>query len=76
MNRIQSINHRTDTYEISKTSLLCFYGKKHIINSKYDELPLDYHIILFMSDFWLSIIISNSVNHVKKDISKELMPLV
>ena len=32
--------------------------------------------LLFMSDFWLSIIISNSVNHVKKDISKELMPVV
>ena len=47
MNRNQSKNHRTGTYEISKTSLLCFYDKKHIINSKYDELPLDYQSQLY-----------------------------
>ena len=42
MNRIQSKDHRTETYKINKTSLSCFGDKIHIKNNGYDGLSLGY----------------------------------
>ena len=35
MNRIQSKNDKIETYELNKTSLLCFDDKIHILNKGY-----------------------------------------
>ena len=43
MNRIQSKDHRTGTYEINKISLSCFDDKIYIQNNEYDELAFSYH---------------------------------
>ena len=40
MNRIQSKDHRIETYEINKTSLSCFDDKIYVQNNGYDELAL------------------------------------
>ena len=42
MNRIQSKDHRMETYEISKISLSCFDDKIYIQNNRYDVLALGY----------------------------------
>ena len=42
MNRIQSKDHRIQTYEISKISLFCFTEKIYIQNNGYDGLALGY----------------------------------
>ena len=42
MNRIQSKNDKIETYELNKTSLLCFDDKIHILNKGYDGLALCY----------------------------------
>ena len=42
MNRIQSKDHRTGTYEINKILLSCFEDKIYIQNSKYYGLALGY----------------------------------
>ena len=42
MNKIQSKNHRIESYEINKISLLCFVDKMHILNNGYDGLALGY----------------------------------
>ena len=42
MNRIQSKDHRTGTYEIKKISLSCFDDKIYIRNNGYDGLALGY----------------------------------
>ena len=42
MNRIQSNDHRTGTYEIKKISLSCFDEKVYIQNNGYDGLALGY----------------------------------
>ena len=42
MNRIQSKNHRTGTYEIYKISLFCFDDKIYILNNGYGGLALRY----------------------------------
>ena len=43
MNRIQSKNHRIETYEINKVSLSCSDDKLPILNSNYDRLALGFH---------------------------------
>ena len=43
MNRIQSKDNRTGTYEINKISLSCFDDTIYIQNNGYDELALVYH---------------------------------
>ena len=43
MNRIQSKDNRTGTYEINKISLSCFDDTIYIQNNGYDELALGYH---------------------------------
>ena len=40
MNRIQSKDHRIQTYEINKISLSCFDDKTYIQNNGYDGLAL------------------------------------
>ena len=42
MNKIQSKNHRIETYEINKVSLSCFDEKIYTINNGYHELVLGY----------------------------------
>ena len=42
MNRIQSNNHRTGTYEINKTSLYSFDDKIYIQNNGFDESAIVY----------------------------------
>ena len=42
MNRIQSKDHKTGTYEINKISLSCFDDKIYIQGNGYDELTLGY----------------------------------
>ena len=42
MNRIQSKDHRMETYEINKIYLPCFDDKIHILNNGYNELALCY----------------------------------
>ena len=42
MNRIQSKDHRIETYEINKISLPCFDDKIFIQNNGYDGLSLGY----------------------------------
>ena len=42
MNKIQSKNHRIETYEINKVSLSCFDEKIFIINNGYHELVVGY----------------------------------
>ena len=42
MNRIQSTDHRTGTYEINKVSLFFFYDKIYIQNNGYDGLAPAY----------------------------------
>ena len=42
MNKIQSKDHRTGTYEINKISLSCFDEKIYIQNNGYDGLALAY----------------------------------
>ena len=42
MNRIQSKDHKTGTYEINKISLSCFDDKMYIQGNVYDELTLGY----------------------------------
>ena len=42
MNRIQSKDHKTGTYEINKISLSCFDDKMYIQGNGYDELTLGY----------------------------------
>ena len=42
MNRIQSKNHKTETYEIKKFSLSCFDDKIYILNNGCDGLSLGY----------------------------------
>ena len=43
MNRIQSKNHRTETYEINKASLSYFDDKIYIQSKGYDVLDLGYY---------------------------------
>ena len=38
MNKIQSKNHRKETYEISKISVSCFDEKKNILDNGIDVL--------------------------------------
>ena len=40
MNRIQSKDHRIETYEINKISLSCFDNKIYVQNNGYDGLAL------------------------------------
>ena len=40
MNRIQSKDHRIETYEINKISLSCFDDKIYVQNNGYDGLAL------------------------------------
>ena len=40
MNRIQSKNHSTGTYEISKIYLFCFDDKIYVLNNEIDALVL------------------------------------
>ena len=42
MNRIQSKNHRIETYEINRISFSCFDNKIHILKNGYDGLALGY----------------------------------
>ena len=42
INRNQSKDHRTGTYEINKISLFCFDHKIYIQNNRYDGLVLGY----------------------------------
>ena len=42
VNRIQSKDHRTGTYEINKISLSCFYNKIYFQNSGCEGLALGY----------------------------------
>ena len=42
MNKIQSKDHRTGTYEINKIYLSCFGEKIYIQNNGYDGLALAY----------------------------------
>ena len=42
VNRIQSKDHRTGTYEIKKISLSCFYNKIYFQNSGCEGLALGY----------------------------------
>ena len=42
MNRIQSKDHKTGTYEIKKISLSCFDDKIYIQNNGCDGLALEY----------------------------------
>ena len=42
MTRIQSKDHRIETYKINKISLPCFDDKIYIQNNEYDELALGY----------------------------------
>ena len=42
MNRIESKDYRTGTYEINNISLSCFDDKIYIQNNGYDELTLGY----------------------------------
>ena len=42
MNRIQSKDHRTETYKINKISLSCFDDNIFIQNNRYDGLALGY----------------------------------
>ena len=42
MNRVQSKDHRTGTYEINKISLSCFDDKIYIQNNGCDGLALSY----------------------------------
>ena len=42
MNRIQSKNHRIETYEINKISLSWFDDKIYILNTGYDRLAIGY----------------------------------
>ena len=42
MNRIQSKNHKIQTYEIKKIYLLCFEDKIYIQNNESDGLALGY----------------------------------
>ena len=42
VNRIQSKDRRTGTYEINKTPLPCFDDKIYIQNNEYDGLALGY----------------------------------
>ena len=44
MNRIQSKDNITESYEISKISLSCFDNKIYIQNNGYDALALGYQI--------------------------------
>ena len=46
MNRIQSKNHRT--YEINKTSLLCFYHNIYIYISIYIYIDIDIYIYIYI----------------------------
>ena len=43
MNRIQSKDHRIETYDINKISLSCFNDKIYIQNNGYDGLALGYY---------------------------------
>ena len=42
VNRIQSKDHRIETYEINKISLSCFDDKIYVKNNGYDGLALGY----------------------------------
>ena len=42
VNRIQSKDHKIETYEINKISLSCFDAKIYIQNNGYDGLALGY----------------------------------
>ena len=42
MNRIQSKDHRIETYEIKKIALFCFDNKTYIQNNGYDGLTLGF----------------------------------
>ena len=42
MNRVQSKNHRIETYEINKISLSCFDDKIFIQNNGCDRLAFGY----------------------------------
>ena len=42
MNRTQSKNHKTKTYEMNKISLSCFDDKTYILRNEYDGLALGY----------------------------------
>ena len=42
MNRIQSKNHKIQTYEIKQIYLLCFEDKIYIQNNESDGLALGY----------------------------------
>ena len=42
MNRIQSKDHRIETYEINKISLSCFDDKIYTLNNRYNGLALSY----------------------------------
>ena len=42
MNRIQSKDHRIETYEINKISLSCFDDKIYTLKNRYDGLALSY----------------------------------
>ena len=42
MNKIQSKDHRIETYEIYKIALFCFDNKTYIQNNGYDGLTLGF----------------------------------
>ena len=42
MTRIQSKDHRIETYKLNKISLPCFDDKIYIQNNEYDGLALGY----------------------------------
>ena len=42
MSRMQSKNHRTETYGIGKISFCCFDDKIFILDNGIDALPLGY----------------------------------
>ena len=42
MNRIQSKDHKIETYEINKIALFCFDNKTYIQNNGYDGLTLGF----------------------------------
>ena len=42
INRIQSKNHKTGTYEIDKISLSCFDDKTYILNNGFSGVALGY----------------------------------
>ena len=44
MNRIQSKNHKIETYEITNIPLSCFDNKIHIQNNGYEGLAVGYYL--------------------------------